>query len=317
MRRLIQNIILLVLTALLLVGISWARKKAKDELCQRVDVVIVNEDSTAFVTKAGVLAELASAGIKMEGKPMWQIDASHVERELRRSDYLEDVQCVKAKDGVIIIRATQLVPVFRVFSNESESYYVNAAGKRMLAKASFYADVPVVKGDFSPSFPCTKLLPMVQYAEQDSLLRSIVSMYVVRDSDNIFLVPSIYGHVVNMGSVEHFERKFEKLKLFYQKVMPAKGWETYDTISVKWDYQVVATKRKKAVPVVMAYDPADDEQMPDLETMSVGKVDTTRIKKAEVKPAEPKKDNPPQPAPAKTETKKAEPPKTTGNQKRN
>ena len=309
MKRLIQNIILLLLTALLLAGIFWARHKAKDELCQRVDVVIVNDDSTTFVTKKGVLAELASAGIKMEGRPMWQIDASYVEQELRRSDYLEDVQCVKGKDGVVIIRATQLVPVFRVFTNESESYYVNATGKRMLAKASFYADVPVVKGEFTSQFPCTRLLPMVKYVEQDSLLRSIVSMYVVRDSDNIFFVPSIYGHVVNMGSVDGFERKFEKLKLFYQKVLPAKGWETYDTISVKWDHQVVATKRKKAVPVVMTYDPEDDEQIPDIQTMSVGDVDTSRLKKPEAKPAEPKKDAPPKSDAPKAEPQKGSPPK--------
>ena len=76
-------------------------------------------------------------------------------------------------------------------------------------------------------------------------------------------------------TVEDIENKFEKLKLFYREVMPAKGWETYDTISVKWSHQVVATRRKKAVKEVMTYDPEDDEVIPDLETMGVDENNAT------------------------------------------
>lgn len=32
----------------------------------------------------------------------------------------------------------------------------------------------------------------------------------------------------------------------YRKVMPYKGWEAYDTISLKFEGQVVATRRDKS-----------------------------------------------------------------------
>ena len=253
----------------------WARSRKADEVCQRVTVQIVNKDSTAFVTEQGVQTELAQSGIKVIGKPMWQINAARIEEVLGHSEYLENVECVKATDGELIIRASQLVPVMRVFENDGSSYYVNAAGKRMNATAIYHSDVPVVQGHFTKQFPPTRLLPLVKYVEEDSLLRTLVTMYSMRDSNNIFLVPSIYGHVVNMGGVNGFEQKFEKLKLFYREVMPAKGWETYDTISVKWNHQVVATRRKKAVQVAMTYDPEDDEVIPDLETMGVDENNAT------------------------------------------
>ena len=275
MKRLIQNIILLILAALLIAGVMWARSRKADEVCQRVTVQIVNKDSTAFVTEQGVQTELAQSGIKVIGKPMWQINAARIEEVLGHSEYLENVECVKATDGELIIRASQLVPVMRVFENDGSSYYVNAAGKRMNATAIYHSDVPVVQGHFTKQFPPTRLLPLVKYVEEDSLLRTLVTMYSMRDSNNIFLVPSIYGHVVNMGGVNGFEQKFEKLKLFYREVMPAKGWETYDTISVKWNHQVVATRRKKAVQVAMTYDPEDDEVIPDLETMGVDENNAT------------------------------------------
>lgn len=268
MKRIIQNTILLVLAGLLVWGIYWARGKAADETCRLVTVIIDNADSTQFVTPKGVTQELAKLGFKVVGKPMWQIDADRIEQALQRSEYLEKAECVKGTDGVLIIRASQLVPVLRVFDGD-QSYYVNRYGKRMSATASYHADVPIVQGHFTDKYPATRLLPLVQYVEDDSLLHSLVTMYTMRDSNNIFIVPSIYGHVVNIGDCDNFEAKFRKLKLFYRKVLPAKGWENYDTISVKWDHQVVATRRVKAVKVEMDYDSAYDEPEPDLQTITV------------------------------------------------
>lgn len=259
---------MIVLAGLLVWGIYWARGKAADERCRLVTVVIDNADSTRFVTPEGVTQELSKLGFKVVGKPMWQIDADRIEQALLRSDYLEKAEVVKAPDGVLLIRASQLVPVLRVFDGD-QSYYVNRAGKRMAATASYHADVPVVQGHFTDKYPATRLLPLVQYVEGDSLLRSLVTMYTMRDSNNIFITPAISGHVVNIGDCANFEAKFKKLKLFYRKVMPEKGWENYDTISVKWDHQVVATRRVKAVKVEMDYDSAYDEPEPDLQTVTL------------------------------------------------
>jgi len=269
LKSLVRNIILLVLTACLAAGIAWSRHKAGGEVCTSVDVQIVNADSTSFVTPGGVLAELNKLGIVIVGKRMADINSSEIEEKLARSSYLEDVDCVKMQDGKFMIRATQLIPVLRVFDGD-ESYYINKQGKRMTAIASYHADVPVAQGHFTREYPATRLLPMVLYAEQDSLLHSLVSMYSMRDTNNILMVPDIYGHVVNMGNAQDYENKFAKLKQFYSEVLPHKGWDTYDTISVKWHHQVVATRRVKAVAKVMEYDPEDDEPMPDEATMTVG-----------------------------------------------
>ena len=139
----------------------------------------------------------------------------------------------------------------------------------MDASVYYHTDVPVVQGHFTKQYPATKLLPLIDYVESDSLLRSLVTMYCVRDSNNVILVPQISGHVVNIGNASGFENKFAKLLLFYREVMPKRGWNTFDTISVKWDHQIVATRRIKAVVPTIEYDPEDDEQAPDIKTMDM------------------------------------------------
>ena len=260
---------MIVLAVALIVGIIWARNKSQGEVCSRIDVEIINADSTLFVTPQGVLDELQGQGIKLVGKRMGSIDASEIEEALKLSPYLESADIVKCQDGRLLIRVSQLVPIFRVFDGES-SYYVNRAGKHMSANMYYHSDVPVVQGHFTRKYPATRMLPLIQYVESDSLLHSLVAMYCVKDTNNIIIVPNISGHVINIGSADGFENKFAKLMQFYRQVMPKKGWETYDTISVKWNHQIVATRRVKAVLQSIKYDPEDDEQAPDLETMTLG-----------------------------------------------
>lgn len=269
MKRLIQNIILLILAIALTSGILWAHNKSLGEVCEKIDVEVVNADSTSFVTPQGVLNDLKGQGIRVLGKRMGEIDASDIEKALRLSPYLENADCVKCQDGRLLIRVSQLVPVFRVFDGDA-SYYVNRAGKRMGANAYYHCDVPVVQGHFTRKYPATRLLPLIDYVEGDSLLRALVTMYHVMDTNNIIIVPDLSGHVINIGNASDFDNKFAKLKLFYREVMPKKGWNTYDTISVKWNHQIVATRRVKAVQQIIEYDPEDDEQAPDVETMTLG-----------------------------------------------
>ena len=283
MKRLIQYSILTVLAVALTVGILWAREKSRGELCTSVDVEVVNADSTSFVTPQGVLTDLKGQGIKLVGKHMGDINASDIEEALKVSPYLENADIVKCQNGKVLIRVSQLVPVVRIFDGE-DSYYMNRAGKRMAATTYYHCDVPVVQGHFTRKYPAGRLLPLIDYVENDSLLRSLVTMYQVRDTNNIIIVPDISGHVVNIGNADGFENKFAKLKLFYREVMPKRGWNTYDTISVKWNHQIVATRRVKAVEQVLGDYSEDDEQAPDMETMTVGTA-------ADGKKAEPQKDN--------------------------
>ena len=100
-------------------------------------------------------------------------------------------------------------------------------------------------------------------------------MYSVRDSNNVYIVPCILGHVVNIGHIDNLDNKFAKLREFYTKVMPEKGWLYYDTISLKFSHQVVATRRVKAVKSDFDWANQPDEADADIETMMVS--DSSRV----------------------------------------
>ena len=276
--KLARYILLIVLTSLMIVGILWAREKGRDEVCNDIVVQVLNDDSTHFVTPQSVIEELDRKHIIVKGKPVWQINVEDIEKVLGESQYIESVECMFENGGCLRIKVAQIVPVMRVFDGD-QSYYVNKDGKRMTAVSRIHANVPIVKGHFSSKFTPLRLMPLINYVEQDSALKALVTMYFMRDSNNIFIVPSIQGHVVNMGNCDDVKGKFRKLQLFYNKVMPVKGWTYYDTISVKWKHQVVATRRDKTVEVQQEYNPEDDEQADNVETMRVSATSKAPVNK--------------------------------------
>lgn len=256
------------LAAIITAGV-WANSQAGNAVCTKLEVNIINSDSSVFVTRENIMQELTRLHIDPVGERLSNINTKMIEQRLNQSEYLENVECVIVNNHTLQIQATQLVPVMRIFDG-NRSYYVNSRGKRMSATARYHVDVPVVKGHFTVDFPPSRLLPLINYVERDETLSSLVTMYSVRDSNNIFIVPCITGHVVNIGAPVDLENKFAKLREFYAKVMPQKGWTYYDTISVKFRHQVVATRRTKTVATPFDWASVADDADADIETMTTG-----------------------------------------------
>lgn len=239
----LKKILQYTLVVLLLAGTSaatvWADMHARTRVCRGVRIHILNESQLKFVTKQSILAGLNKANLNPEGMSVGDIDTDLIERYIASSEFMEDVECYLNENDYFVIEARQLVPVMRVFDGD-RSYYVNREGKRMSAVKSFHVDVPVVEGHFTGRWTPTRLLPVLDYVAHDEALNELVTMWVVRDSCNVCFVPSIRGHIVNLGSIDGYKSKFAKLMKFYKEVLSVKGWETYSEINLKWDYQVVA-----------------------------------------------------------------------------
>ena len=242
----LKKILQYTLVVLLLAGTSaatvWADMHARTRVCRGVRIHILNESQLKFVTKQSILAGLNKANLNPEGMSVGDIDTDLIERYIASSEFMEDVECYLNENDYFVIEARQLVPVMRVFDGD-RSYYVNREGKRMSAVKSFHVDVPVVEGHFTGRWTPTRLLPVLDYVAHDEALNELVTMWVVRDSCNVCFVPSIRGHIVNLGSIDGYKSKFAKLMKFYKEVLSVKGWETYSEINLKWDYQVVGTLR--------------------------------------------------------------------------
>lgn len=244
----------------------WAHGEAANTVCRDIRVDIERTSSADSTTRAGVLHELAGYPGRIIGSPLSDINLQSVENYLGKLSNFENVECNLTADGDLHVSVRPMIPVMRVFDG-SNSFYVNRQGKVIPSNPRFFVDVPVVSGKFSRAFSPASLLPVVSFVKNDNFLRNLVGMTVANDPDNIILVPRILGHVINFGDTTRLDEKRDALLLFYRKVIPYKGWQEYDTISVKFNGQIVATRRNKTLasrgPLSVEDDDMEEATLPD------------------------------------------------------
>lgn len=239
----------LVLTSLLTyvtVMAAWAINCDSNKKCNGIEVYI---DNHAFmgdtITRKGVVTELARFDKDILIKPIDKINTRSIERFLSSFSNFESVECYTTSHGTLRIIVTPVIPELRVFDGD-QSYYINKDGKRIEANAKFFCDVPVVTGHFSKNFPAKSLLPVTRRIARDSIFSHLVMMIKADGPDDIILVPRVAGHVINIGNASDLDRKLHNVLLAYREIMPYQGWNKYDTISVKFDGRIVATRRDKS-----------------------------------------------------------------------
>ncbi len=276
-----------ILVLYLCVALTWARSQAREQICMGLDgdrIHVADDRQLGFVTSDEMTKELGSLVQRMKVMRITDIDLDSLERYLNGLDKLERALVNRLSDNRIRVTVHPMEPVARLWTSNGRSYYINREGKRIGADARFRVDVPQVVGRFTAEFPAVRLLPLLDYMSAHGEWNALVSMISVRDSANVFLLPTMRGHVINFGDVDNIADKFSRLKTFYKEVLPVKGWEFYDTISVKWDGQIVATRRRGKLPPpsVDVIEELENEG-DDIGTMSSSAVIADTLKRQQIK----------------------------------
>lgn len=223
----------------------WAHNEAASHVCTGIEVEVAGHHAMDSLIARGVREELRDYPGKIVGSPLHQLSTIQIEKFLNEQNNFEEVHCMISSRGQLVVKVTPLIPVMRVFFGDN-SYYINKDGKYIDSNAEFYTDVPIVTGRFSSRFTPKDVIPLVNYVSKDPILSELVAMINAEGPNNLILVPRIRGHVVNFGDTLRLDEKKRALTMFYRQVMPYKGWNEYDTISVKFRGQIVATRRDKS-----------------------------------------------------------------------
>ena len=258
----------LLLTAYLIFALPLTAKSAADDIFTGCRISVADSLNTRFVTRLEVSQECGDIMQWITTRRHSELSLHELEQKLRASDKIEHVNVCILNNGKLAIDVVPMTPVARRFDNNGP-YYINTQGKRISADPHYHVDVPVVVGHFSDDLPATRLLPLLDHIAASPELDALVSTVKQAHNGDIIIVPTIRGHVINFGDTSLVEDKFTRLREFYRQEMPVRGWETYDTVAVKWRGQIVATKRDKSLaPTSLAAVNEEFDDLDDIETMT-------------------------------------------------
>jgi cell division protein FtsQ len=103
----------------------------------------------------------------------------------------------------------------------------------------------LVSGVVAYEFARKRLLPMIQYVQEDPFLAAQIDQIHVGGTGNLTLVPRVGDQLIYFGPPEDYQLKFRNLKALYKDGFKKGGWTIYKSINLSYKNQVICLKKQQ------------------------------------------------------------------------
>ncbi len=248
----------------LIAVLSFVGKKEAMEYCVSIDLRMEGKAANYFIDKHDVLEIIRDNSGEVLGRHMGEIDVRNIEKTLEVHSSIKNAEVFKQAGSIVNIRIEQRNPILRVIDKHNKSFYVDEEGFVMSVSQKFTARVPIANGNISVDWSklhnnyvhkkreskdstdakqIYELFTLSKFIHQNSFWSKQIQQIYVNNDGEIELIPRIGAHIVILGDIEDYEKKFRNLKAVYDKAFRKVGWNQYRTINLKFKNQVICTKR--------------------------------------------------------------------------
>ncbi len=235
----------------MLVLLVAAAKNQSGKICKDVIVNIKTTGGAQYISKTQILKTISGGKPELvKGQLIKTFDLNQLEDLLETNLWIRNAELFFDKNDNLHVDVTEREPVARIFTVSGASFYLDDAGEELPITNDQIARVPVFT-----SFPNETSVAR----EKDSLLKLQIremGHYILKhdfwmaqiEQVNINhyefeLVPKLGNHIILFGNGNLIEPKFNRIALFYQKIMNKTGWNYYSQLDVRFNKQLIASRR--------------------------------------------------------------------------
>ena len=163
-----------------------------------------------------------------------------IEMALNDNPYIENNQVFyELSDGVSLDIKTR-EPILRVLTNDT-TFYITEDCSCMPFSSYFTSRSLIASGNIS-SIDINDLCELSKYISANPFLKSMIAQVYINYNSEITLIPRIGNNEILFGGLNDIDIKFEKLFLFYKRIIPKKGWQFYSEINLAFEDQIICSK---------------------------------------------------------------------------
>jgi cell division protein FtsQ len=167
--------------------------------------------------------------------------------------------------GKLVVEISQRSPVVRVEDRNHYHYFLDGEGYVIPANMNYTPHILIANGHIPGKYRqldrltaqgtesepeqsesdrmMEGLLKMSDYINNDPFWRSQIVQLYVNEKNEFELIPRVGSQIILFGDAERMAYKFFKLRTLYKEGFKYTGWNQYEIINLKYDNQVICTKR--------------------------------------------------------------------------
>ena len=254
-RYIINTIVALLLAGGLVASYIYGRACREPLKCTGLSVMILDSAVNRFVTRADIEKYLKKEYGDYIGLHPDSIDLCKIEKIIDSRSAVLKSQAYTTRDGKLNVTVTQRTPMVR-FQKEDGGFYADAEGFLFPLQNSYASRVQIIDGDIPLKANSgykgvvedpkqqewlKKVLEVVDYMESSKTWKDKIVQITVCDGGELKMVPRVGNEIFLFGQPVNYRDKFRRMEIYYSNILPAKGSDTYDTISVEYDGQIVCS----------------------------------------------------------------------------
>ena len=248
-KRIIQTVwILFGMGAMVLFGAAMVKKNQKT--CTGVQIEISGASQHMFLDEKEILQILNLTG-KLKGTPTGKINLRALEKVLEKNSWIQNAEMYFDNNQLLEVKVIERQPIARVFVQGGYSFYVDSAALRLPLSDKLSARVPVFT-----SFPSSKailakpdssllegIVKLASFIQADSFWMAQIAQVNINPHHKFEVVPLIGDQLIIVGDADQLDKKFNRLKAFYQQALLQQGINAYEKLDLRFENQIVAVRR--------------------------------------------------------------------------
>ena len=249
MRVTLKKIAIVGSLMLIMIGlIAMSSVRQSGRRVRDLAINIEEQDGNYFVDQFEVTALINAENTDyVLGLNVSQLDLKELESRVEKNAFIKDAQVFVDVKGNLRVSITQTKPIARILSHKGTSRYIDEDGNLLPLNTRHTARVPIIELDKAQKWEHsllenefgTDLLAVLQFIEKDEFWKAQIAQVIVDKKNELRFIPQVTRQEVIFGEPSEIADKFSRLKLFYTEVLPAKGWNTYAYVNVKFSNQIV------------------------------------------------------------------------------
>ncbi len=240
--------------------LGFVGKQSAEDVCLGFDVNIAHRNDNRFIDEQDVAKLLANLGYEVRGQRLRDIDLGQIEARLEQNPSVSNAEVYATIDCELKIEIAERMPIARIINSGGSGFYLDRTGNLMPLSSKYTARVMVVNGHVEIPYAAIQsgieseyvlakkqwlddLYQLVSTIHGDPFWKAQIAQLYIDERQEIVLIPKVGNHRILFGDAKDIEPKLDKLMTLYKKGFSKTGWNDYKTINLKFQNQVVCSKK--------------------------------------------------------------------------
>ena len=230
-------------------SIGLVEKQYGARICSSIHVEIDNQHKNYFISESDIIDLITDGGEqRIVGELFSDLKLRAIEKELLKTKFIQNAEVFKDLGGNLTIKINQSRPIARLISQKMNDRDISNQGEVLPLSKRYTARVLIIDGAYADNAKLyslyeseygKSLMELLHFIERDPFWKAQIAQLSIDKKGDIRMYTQVSKQEVEFGKPENIEEKFMKLKIFYKDILPAKGWNSYERVSVKFNHQIV------------------------------------------------------------------------------